>query len=98
MCDAESALGGAEVDALVALAEQHDFFEATGGYTACSCGWPTREQWEAGEPPALHVLLAACSIHPAAWDAPDPDDPPATRDEDPMWGRDLPPAETEEDA
>ena len=26
---------------------------------------------------------------PAAWDAPDPDDPPSTRDQDPMWGHDV---------
>lgn len=24
------------------------------------------------------------------WDAPDPDDPPATKDDDPMWGREQP--------
>jgi hypothetical protein len=30
---------------------------------------------------------------PEAWDAPDPDDPPATEDDDPMWGRPTPPEE-----
>lgn len=30
----------------------------------------------------------ACPIPPGRWDDPDPEDPPATRDEDPMWGRD----------
>lgn len=55
----------ADYDALWALAEQHDFVETAGGYIGCRCGWPTREQWEAGEPPALHVLLASRVISPA---------------------------------
>lgn len=58
-------MSSAEKDALIALAEQHEFYEATGGYTACTCGWPSREQWEAGEPCALHVLLASRDIPPS---------------------------------
>lgn len=29
---------------------------------------------------------------PGQWDDPDPGDPPATKDDDPMWGRVIPPA------
>lgn len=39
--------------------DDHDFMEAAGGYIECECGWPTREQWEAGENPAAHVVAEA---------------------------------------
>lgn len=37
---------------------QHVPEEAIGGYIECSCGWPTREQFEAGEHFAVHVIEA----------------------------------------
>ena len=40
--------------------DRHNFGEAVGGYTDCMCGWPTREQWEAGENPVSHVIAELC--------------------------------------
>lgn len=45
-------------DAVKALAAEHSLGEAIGGYMECSCGWPSREQWEAGESEAVHLARA----------------------------------------
>lgn len=41
------------------MMREHEPMEATGGYIECSCGWPSKEQWDAGEPYARHVMLEA---------------------------------------
>lgn len=33
------------------------------------------------------LVCRGCAYPPGEWDDPDPDDPPATKGEDPMWGR-----------
>lgn len=43
----------------VGILEGHLLGEAMGGYIDCSCGWPTKEQYQDGEHPALHLFLAA---------------------------------------
>lgn len=50
--------GGCMSDPVAAELERHDFGEAVGGYTECSCGWPSgRAEYEA-EPHAAHVARA----------------------------------------
>lgn len=61
----------------------HDFQESIGGYIECKCGWPTKEQWEAGENPAVHVVAEALEEAATAmraawegnWNLRDPQDP-----------------------
>lgn len=43
-----------------AVLKRHVFGEATGGYIECLCGWPTREQYDAGEHEVLHVIAELC--------------------------------------
>ena len=50
--------------------KEHEPFEAVGGYIECTCGWPTREQYAAGERYADHILAGLIAelrvIHQAA--------------------------------
>ena len=41
-----------------AILDEHEPGESAGGFIECSCGWPTREQFEAGEHFVVHVLRA----------------------------------------
>lgn len=38
--------------------DRHEPGEAAGGFIECSCGWPTRDQFEAGERFTVHVVRA----------------------------------------
>lgn len=61
--------------------ERHVPMEAVGGYIECSCGWPSKAQYEAGEHFAVHVIAAlgveddlrsrlACVVEATYWDRP----------------------------
>lgn len=39
----------------------HQPHESSGGSIACSCGWPTKAQYDAGEPYIRHVVDEATS-------------------------------------
>ena len=39
----------------MSLADEHVPMEAVGGYIECSCAWPTKAQWEAGESFVDHI-------------------------------------------
>lgn len=43
-------------DEMRAVLAQHEFMEAVGGYTECSCGWPSKEEYDAGGHEMEHVL------------------------------------------
>lgn len=55
----DQTLRDAIAEAIEGVAERHGLMEATGGYIECTCGWPTREQWEAGEHAAVHIATDA---------------------------------------
>lgn len=46
-----------------AVLRQHEPMEAVGGYIECSCGWPSRQQYDKGEHFAVHIINAL-SVRP----------------------------------